>query len=149
VSLGLITNLLYTDWMQTFEACATEISFCSPSGWHEWPVSSFGKELASQLWGRSLFPLAGCSPEEGTYHSAHGPMLLLPAVAQKLRLHFVQLRAVSRCCIMFACQHLTMPRLLWFMCHHCVRLSTINKACKLGGKPPYARRRCYCVTSVT
>jgi len=28
--------------------------------------------------------LAGCSLEQGTSDSAHGPMLLLPAVAQKL-----------------------------------------------------------------
>jgi len=34
-------------------------------------------------------------------------MLLPLAVAQKLRLRFVQLRAVSRCCTVFACQRLT------------------------------------------
>jgi len=41
-------------------------------------------------------------------------MLLLPAVTPKLRLRlrFVQLRGVSRCCIVFVCQRLTMIRLL-------------------------------------
>ena len=56
-------------------------------------------------------------------------------MGQKLRLRFVGLRAASRCCHRF-----TMPRLLWFMSRDCVCLSAINKACKLGGKPPYARR---------
>jgi len=56
-------------------------------------------------------------------------MLLPPAVAQKLRLRFVQLRAVSRCCIVSACQRFTMLRLLWFMCCDCARLSATNKAC--------------------
>jgi len=54
-------------------------------------------------------------------------------------LRFVQLRAVSRCCIVPICQRFTMLRLLWFMCRDCARLTAINKACKLGGKPPYAR----------
>ena len=71
--------------------------------------------------------LAGCSLEQGTSDSAHGPMLLLPAVAQKLWLRFVQLCAVSRCCIVFVCQQLTMPHLLWFTCRDCARLSAINK----------------------
>jgi len=86
-------------------------------------------------------PLAGCSLEQGTEHQAHGPMLLPPAVALKLRLRLVQLRAVSRCCIVYVCHRFTMLRLLWFMCRDCARLSAINKARKLEGKPPYARRR--------
>jgi len=70
-------------------------------------------------------------------------MLLLPTVTQKMRLRYVLLHAVPRCYIVFTCQCLTMPR-LWFMCRDCARLSAINKACKLGGKPPYARRHiCY------
>jgi len=64
-----------------------------------------------------------------------------------VRLRLVQLRAVSRCCIVFACQRLTMPR-LWFMCRDCVRLSAINKACKLGRKPTYARRRLMVLWSI-
>ena len=60
-------------------------------------------------------------------------MLLQPAVAQKLQLRFVQLRVLSRCCIVFVCQRFTMLRLLWFMCRDCVRLSAINKACNLEG----------------
>jgi len=39
-------------------------------------------------------------------------MLLPPAVAQKLRLRLVQVRAVSRCCIVYVCYRFTVLRLL-------------------------------------
>jgi len=37
-----------------------------------------------------------------------------------------------------ATQH-ALYALIHFMCCDCACLSTTNKACKLGGKPPYAR----------
>ena len=80
---------------------------------------------------RSPSPVVPLSKEPSTQLT--GPILLPPAVAQKLRLLFVQLRAVSRCCIVFACQRLTMLHLLWFMCSDCPRLSAINKACNSEG----------------
>jgi len=113
--------------------------FCVINQQLGWPVGSFGKELASQLFRssipRRLFPWArnvALSSWANAATACGGP---------KLRLRFAQLRAVSRCCIVFACQRLTMPRMPWFMCRDCARLSAMNKACKRGGKPPYARRR--------
>ena len=80
-----------------------------------------------------VYFLAGSSLEQGTQHSAHGPMLLPPAVAQKLRPRLVQLRAVSRCCIVLVCQRLTMLRLLLFTCRFCTRLPATNKTCNSKG----------------
>ena len=60
-------------------------------------------------------------------------MLLPPAVAQKLRPRLVQLRAVSRCCIVLVCQRLTMLRLLLFTCRFCTRLPATNKTCNSKG----------------
>jgi len=132
---------------------------------HSQVAGWFFKELASQLWGRSslasfflgsmLLPPAVAQkfsvhgpmllpPAVAQKFSAHGSMLLPPAVAQKSRLRFVQLllliqqlRAVSRCCIVFARQRLTIPRMPWFMCCDCTRLSAMNKAGKLGEEDPF------------
>jgi len=45
------------------------------------------------------------------------------------------------CHAVVSCSHASASLCLWFMWRDCARLSAINKACKLGGKRPYARRR--------
>jgi len=58
-----------------------------------WPVSSVGKELASQM----SSPVVPLSKEPSTQLMGQ----CCYRWPKKLRLHFVQLRAVSRCCIVF------------------------------------------------
>jgi len=46
------------------------------------------------------------------YQRTDNYVSLPSAMAQKLRLRSVQLRAVTRCCIVFVCQRFTVLRLL-------------------------------------
>jgi len=67
-----------------------------------------------------------------------------------LRLRFVQLRAVSRCCIVFACQRRFILRLLRFMCRDSGVAPFRNKqSMQLGRKRPCARRRTFSVITCT
>jgi len=101
------------------------------SGWlsrHGWPFGSFGKGLASQLWGRSSIPrrlfLWARNPALSSWANA-ATACGDPKIATA---HC----AITCCITLLYC--VRMPRIPWFMCCDCARLSAMIKACKLGGK---------------
>ena len=90
------------------------------------PVSSFGKELASQLWGRNsiLLSVVLLSKEPGTQLMGQ----LMGQCCYHCDCALCNCVLYHASCSYALCQRLTM-HLVWFMCRDCARLSAINKAC--------------------
>ena len=109
-----------------------------------WPVSPVGKRAGLTIVRQEYDPTRRLFPWARNLALSSWANAATVAVDLKIA---TSICAIMCCitllyCVRMPAPHtsLTMPRLLWFMCRDCARLSATNKACKLGGKPPYARR---------